>query len=250
MPTTEPDAPAEPRAGSPRFATTHWSVVLGAGGSDPDLAHDALATLCRAYWPPLYAYVRRRGHPVHDAQDLTQAFFARLLELGWVRRADPGKGRFRTFLLTALQRFLADEWDRARALKRGGAQTLVSLEALETEYQAFASTALSADRLYDRQWALALLDCTLDRLAAEFARAGRQAEFERLKPFLTTDRQDLRYAEVALAAGMSEGAARVAVHRLRRRYRELFSDEIAQTVAAPGEVEAELRHLMQSLATE
>jgi DNA-directed RNA polymerase specialized sigma24 family protein len=249
MPPTESAAPASPPASPPQFATTRWSLVLHAGGSSPSLAHEALTALCRTYWPPLYAYVRRRGHAVHDAQDLTQAFFARLLEQGWIERADPGKGRFRTFLLTALQRFLADEWDRARALKRGGAQPPVSLDALENDYQAFASTALSADRLYDRQWALALLDRTLSRLETEFARAGRAAEFAALKPFLTADRESLRYADAARAAGLTEGAARVAVHRLRRRYRELFRDEIAQTVDTPAEIEAELRHLMQSLAT-
>jgi RNA polymerase sigma factor (sigma-70 family) len=242
-------ATASGASASPRFATTHWSLVLHAGHGNASLAHEALAALCRTYWPPLYAYVRRRGHAVHDAQDLTQDFFARLLEQGWIQRADPGKGRFRTFLLTALQRFLSDEWDRARALKRGGAQPPVSLDALETEYQSFATTTLSADRLYDRQWALALLDRTICRLEAEFAHAGRAAEFAALKPFLTADRENLRYADAARAAGLSDGAARVAVHRLRRRYRELFRDEIAQTVDTPSEIEAELRHLMQSLAS-
>jgi RNA polymerase sigma-70 factor (ECF subfamily) len=194
--------------------------------------------------------VRRRGHSVHDAQDLTQAFFAKLLEEGWVQRADPDKGRFRTFLLTALQRFLAGEWDRARAFKRGGGQAPVSLDALEASYQAFASTDLSADRLYDRQWALALLDRALDRLEAEFARVGRADEFARLKPFLSADREKLRYADAALAAGTGEGAARVAVHRLRRRFRELFREEIALTLAKPDEVEAEMRHLLQALVSD
>jgi RNA polymerase sigma-70 factor (ECF subfamily) len=196
----------------------------------------------------LYAYVRRRGHSIHDAQDLTQAFFARLLEHGWVRRADPGKGRFRTFLLTVLERFLSDEWDRTRALKRGGGASPLSLDELEAGYQAVASTTLSADQLYDRQWALALLDRTLSRLEAEFHHTGRAAEFGQLKAFLTVDREDLRYADAARAAGLSEGAARVAVHRLRRRYRECFREEIAQTLDRPDEVEAELRHLLQALA--
>lgn len=223
--------------------------MLHAGRSQPTLAQNALAALCRTYWPPLYAYVRRRGQSAHDAQDLTQAFFARLLERGWIQRADPDKGRFRTFLLTALQRFLSDEWDRARALKRGGALPPVSLDALEADYQSAAATTLSADRLYDRQWALALLDRTLQRLEAECARAGRADEFAHLKPFLTADREELHYADVARAAGLTEGAARVAVHRLRRQYRRLFREEIAQTVDTPAEIEAEVRHLLQSLAT-
>ena len=242
------DAHLPPASGPGRFATTRWSMVVHAAREDSPLAREALAGLCRAYWSPLYAYVRRRGHSVHDAQDLTQAFFARVLEQGWIRRADPGKGRFRTFLLTALQRFLSDEWDRARAQKRGGGHPPLPLDALEAGYQSQASTALSADLLYDRQWALSLLEHTLARLEAEFAQAGRAAEFAALKPFLAADHASISYADIARATGLAEGAARVAVHRLRKRYRERFREEIAQTVGSAAEIDAELRHLLQALA--
>ncbi len=248
MPTSASDAHLPPASGPGRFATTHWSLVVHAGLEDSTLAEEALAGLCRAYWPPLYAYVRRRGHSVHDAQDLTQAFFARVLEQGWIRRADPGKGRFRTFLLTALQRFLSDEWDRARAQKRGGGLSPLPLDALEAGYRSQAATALSADLLYDRQWALSLLERTLTRLEAEFTQAGRASEFAALKPFLTADPASIAYADAARAIGLGEGAARVAVHRLRKRYRERFREEIAQTVVSAGEIDSELRHLLHALA--
>jgi RNA polymerase sigma-70 factor (ECF subfamily) len=239
---------ASPR--SPVFATTHWSVVLSAGASDTTDARAALARLCQTYWHALYAYVRRRGHSPHDAEDLTQEFFARLLAHNWVARAEQQKGRFRSFLLTALNRFLADEWDKALTQKRGGGRPAVSLDTEEAErrYQEDAGTGMTADRVYDRQWAVALLDRTMGRLRAEFAQASKAREFARLKGYLTADREDIPYAEAATATGLSEGAARVAVHRLRKRYRELFREEIAHTVAEPGEVEAELRYLIDVLA--
>jgi RNA polymerase sigma-70 factor (ECF subfamily) len=231
------DSPAP----APIFATTHWSVVLSAGRHDTTRSRDALAGLCRTYWPVLHAYVRRRGFSPQDAEDLTQEFFARLLEHNWIARADAQKGRFRSFLLTALRRFLADEWDKARAQKRGGGRPAVSLDC------ELAGPDAPADAAYDRQWALALLERTMARLRAEFEQAGKAREFEGLKTFLTTDRKEIAYAAAAAASGLSEGAARVAVHRLRRRYRELFREEIARTVAGPGEVEAELRHLIAVL---
>jgi len=238
-------------APSPVFATTHWPLVLSAGRNDTTRARDALAGLCQTYWPALHAYVRRRGFSSHDAEDLTQEFFARLLEHNWIARADARKGRFRSFLLTALKRFLADQSDKARAQKRGGGQRPVSLDSEPGGFREAADPAGEppADLAYDRQWALALLERTMARLRAEFAQAGKDREFERLKAFLTTDRKEIPYAEAAAAAGLGEGAARVAVHRLRQRYRELFRQEIARTVAGPGEVDAELRHLIAVLAS-
>jgi RNA polymerase sigma-70 factor (ECF subfamily) len=238
-------------APSPVFATTHWSAVLTAGRNDTTRARDALAGLCQTYWPALHAYVRRRGFSPHDAEDLTQEFFARLLQHNWVARADAQKGRFRSFLLTALNRFLADEWDKARAQKRGGGRTPVSLDSETSGPREVADPAggLAADLVYDREWALALLERTMARLRAEFAQAGKAREFEHLKKFLTAARKEIPYPEAAAATGLSEGAARVAVHRLRKRYRELFREEIARTVADPCEVDGELRHLIAVLAS-
>lgn len=235
---------------SPIFATTHWSAVLSAGRNDTPRARHALAALCQTYWPALHAYVRRRGFPPQDAEDLTQEFFARLLQHNWVARADARKGRFRTFLLTALSRFLAGEWDKARALKRGGGRPPLPLDSAAggPGDPADPGGALPPDLVYDRHWALALLERTLSRLRAEFAQAGKAREFTHLKPFLTLARADISYAQAAAATGLSEGAARVAVHRLRQRYRELFREEIARTVADPAEVDAELRHLVAVLA--
>ena len=236
-------------ASSPVFATTHWSLVLSAARNDTTRAREALAGLCQTYWPALHAYVRRRGFSPHDAEDLTQEFFARLLEHNWIARADARKGRFRSFLLTALKRFLADEWDKARAQKRGGGRQPVPLdsEAGGPCDAAGPAGGLPADLVYDRHWALALLERTMGRLRAEFAQAGKAREFDHLKVFLTTDRKEIPYAAAAAAAGLNEGAARVAVHRLRKRYRELFREELARTVAEPGEVDAELRHLIAVL---
>jgi RNA polymerase sigma factor (sigma-70 family) len=230
--------------------TTHWSVVLTAGGSDTTRAHDALANLCQTYWYPLYAYVRRRGQSPEDAQDLTQEFFARLLAGKWVGDADRAKGRFRTFLLTALNRFLANEWDRARAQKRGGGAVSVPLDTAVAEgrYCADTKNALAPDRLYDRQWAMTLLDRALTRLETEHEGLGKAAEFAALSPALTAERGDIPYATMATQLGLSETAARMAVHRLRKRFREVFREEIAQTVAAPDEVEEEIRHLLAALA--
>lgn len=232
------------------FVTTRWSVVLAAGRGDTTGAEAALSRLCETYWLPLYAYVRRRGHSQEDAQDLTQEFFARLLQHGWVGDADPARGRFRTFLLTALNRFLANEWDRARAQKRGGGATALSLDttAAEAHYQAAVATAAAPDALYDREWALTLLDRTLRRLAEEQRKAGKTAEFEALSPCLTAARGDIPYGDLAARLGLTETTARQAVHRLRKRYRELFREEISQTLEEPAELEAEVRHLLAALA--
>ncbi|MGA2051672.1 MAG: sigma-70 family RNA polymerase sigma factor [Opitutales bacterium] len=235
--------------GPGRFATTRWTVVLAAGRETSPQAARALEELCGAYWYPLYAYVRRRGHGREDAEDLTQEFFARLLERDYLQAAARAKGRFRTFLLVAFQRFLANEWDRARAQKRGGGRPVLPLEAetAERRYQIEPVDELSADRIYERRWALTLIEETVGRLRREFAQAGKAGEFEQLKSFLTADREKIPYAELAVSLGQAEGALRVAVHRLRRRFRELFRQEIAQTVSSPEEIEAELRHLLAAL---
>jgi len=228
------------------FATTHWNVVVAAASSASSEAQAALEELCRIYWEPIYAYVRRRGHDVVDAQDLTQGFFAHLLERGFPKGLTPAKGKFRSFLLTALKHFLADEWDRLRAEKRGGARAAVSLDAARAEarYCLEPVDRLDAERLYERRWAITLLDRVLDRLQDEFAQAGKSRVFEQLQPFLLGDKSTLTYAEVAATLAMTETAVKVAVHRLRQRYRELFREEIAHTVEEPGEVEEEMRHFL------
>jgi RNA polymerase sigma-70 factor (ECF subfamily) len=208
-----------------------------------------MEALCRAYWQPLYTYVRRSGQSPPDAQDLTQEFFARLLQHHWLEDADRGRGRLRTFLIAALKHFLHKEWRRACAQKRGGGQPFVELDTAcaESQYAQEARTPLGPDAAYDRQWALTLLDLTLKRLAAEFAAAGRAGEFEALKGCLQAARGNIDYAEVAARLGCQPGAARVAVHRLRKRFREIYREEISQTLAAGEEVEAELRHLAAAL---
>jgi DNA-directed RNA polymerase specialized sigma24 family protein len=254
-PTTRADTPGSTSGGSdpprrPAFVTTHWSVVLTAGRSDTPRAQAAVEKLCQTYWYPLYAYVRRRGYSVEDAQDSTQEFFSRLLAGNWVGEAERTKGRFRTFLLTALNRFLANEWDRARAKKRGGGVVPVPLDTAmaESRYCADTKNALAADRLYDRQWAMTLLERTLSHLEAEHQRLGKSAEFAVFSPALTAERGDIPYAAMAAQLGLSEPAARMAVHRLRKRFREVFREQIAQTVTDPDEVEEEIRYLLAALA--
>jgi RNA polymerase sigma factor (sigma-70 family) len=232
---------------SPLFVTTRWSVVLAARERSSPESAAALETLCRAYWQPLYAYVRGSGHAPHDAQDLTQEFFARLLAKDYLQAADREKGRFRTFLRVCLKRFLANEWDRARAAKRGGGgERPTSLEAAvaEQRYATELATGVSPDRLYERQWAMALLEQTMARLRAEYTDTARVAEFEQLKSALTAERGAIPYAELAAALNTTEGAARVAVHRLRKRYRELFRAAVADTVSEPGDVDDEVRHIV------
>ena len=231
-----------------QFAETHWSLVLAARTTSPEAAA-ALAGLCQAYWYPLYAFVRRQGHSPHDAQDLTQEFFARLLAKNYLADVDRAKGRFRSFLLAAMKNFLANEWDRARAQKRGGGDTVLSLDATaaESRYALEPADHASADKLYDRRWALTLLDRAIGRLRDEFARDDKAALFDELKFALTGDKADASHATVAARLGMTEGAVKVAAHRLRKRYRELLRAEIAETVATPAEVEEELRQLCAAL---
>ena len=238
-----------PRAPAGCFVTTHWSVVLAAGRSDTTRARAALEQLCRNYWHPLYAYVRRAGYSREEAQDLTQEFFARLLAHNTVARADPSRGRFRSFLLASLKHFLAHEWEKARAQKRGGRAQIISLEfdTAETHCAQPVAPGDTPDRAFDRQWALALLDVVLGRLRREYRDAGREDLFLGLKDTLTGGRAEIPYRDLGASLGMSEAAVKVAAHRLRRRYRELLREEIANTVAGPAEVEEELQHLFASL---
>ncbi|HEX7653898.1 MAG TPA: sigma factor [Verrucomicrobiae bacterium] len=230
------------------FPNTRWSVVLAARQATPEAAA-ALEIICREYWYPLYAFVRRCGQSPHDAQDLTQAFFCRLLEKRWLDAADRAKGRLRSFLIQALKNFMSNEWDRTAAQRRGGGMIPVQLDTAFAESRFAADTqALAPDETFDRQWALTLIRLTMERLKAEFAAAGRPTDYEHLKPCLLADRGTLDYAGVARGLGVNENAARVAVHRLRKRFREIYREEIAQTLAAGADLEAELRHLAAALA--
>ncbi len=231
------------------FATTHWSVVLKAGDTRGDEHTGALDALCQGYWYPLYAYVRRLGHSPHDAQDFTQSFFAYLLEKRLLTKADPGSGRFRSFLLGSMKNFMANEWRKQNAQKRGADQT-ISFDARDAEerYAVEPIDATNPQLLYEQAWAVAVLDQAMTLLESEYAGAGKQASFELLAPCLQGDRQSVTYAELGKRLAMSEGAVKVAVHRLRQRYRELLRAAVANTVADPLEVDGELRHLMQVLS--
>ena len=231
------------------FATTHWSVVLAAGRSDAPQAQASLEKLCQTYWLPLYAYVRRRGHSEADAKDLTQAFFAWLLERDWVEHADPQRGRFRSFLLTSISRFLANEWDKSQTQKRGGARVVsLSFDAADTSCRWEPADNVTPEQSFEWRWALTLLDQVMGRLCAEFAAEGKAELFEELKPCLLGERSAQPYATLAPKLGMTEGSVKVAVHRLRQRYRQLLRQEIANTVASPDEVEDELKHLFAVIA--
>ena len=237
-------------SGAGRFATTHWSVVLSA--SRPESAHyrQALESLCRTYWFPLYAYLRRHGYDVHQAEDHTQAFLACLLEKHGLRLAEPRRGKFRSFLLAALKHFIANEHARASARKRGGGRTIFSLDSgsAEAQYALEPRDELSPEKLFERSWALTVLDRAMARLAAEAAASKKQQQFDRLKTYLTAGKDAATYHKVAAELKMTEGAVKVAVHRLRRRYRELLRDEIAQTVATEDQIDEEIRHLFSALA--
>ena len=242
--------PISAKASGGVFATTQWSVVLAAGDSSAPDAQEALETLCRTYWYPLYVYVRGQGQSPHDAQDLTQEFFARLLEKKYLRLADPDRGKFRAFLLKSLKHFLVNEWEKARTQKRGGGQCAIPLDAdiAESRYAAEPVQALTVDQVYEKRWAVTLIEAVLARLRENYEAAGRLPVFETLKGFIWGDQPTLSYAEVASQLGLTEGTVKVAVHRLRGRYRELLRAEIAKTVATPGEVDEELQHLIAVLA--
>jgi RNA polymerase sigma factor (sigma-70 family) len=231
------------------FPTTHWSAVLASRGTDPASAQSALETLCRAYWYPLYAYVRRNGHAPQDAEDSTQAFFLHLLGHDFLRNVTPEKGRFRSFLLASLKRFMAGEWRKEHALKRGGTQRAWSLDqqSAESRYLLEPADVADPETLYERRWALTLLDRVLERLEAEAAGSGKQALFARLQPLLTGDRDGVTYTQIAQDFGTTEGAIKMTVHRMRERLRVLFREEIAHTVGSEAEAEEEIRHLLATL---
>lgn len=232
------------------FNTTHWSVVVAATHGDDERARTALTRLCQTYWYPLYAYVRRKGHSAHDAQDLTQEFFAEILERQSLVKASPELGKFRTFILTALNRFLVSEWRQANAQKRGGGRDLLSLDwaAAEERFDLEPASNASPDKLFEKQWALTVLDDVLRRLEEEYQTAGRAELFNELKQTLMGRREAQPYTELAAKLGLSESAVKVNVHRLRKRYRELIHLELADTVEDPQDVGAELHYLFQVLA--
>jgi len=232
--------------GAFRFGTTHWSVVLNAGQG----AEEALLKLCRIYWPPLYAYTRRRGHAVHEAQDLTQAFFAHLLENRGLAGVAPAKGRFRSFLLASLRHFLDNEWHKIRTLKHGGQHVFISWDELKPEQRESLepSDYLTPERIFNRHWALLLLERVMNQLQNECRAARKEELFDKLKDYLTGDRGGKSYQEIATELNLSEGAIKVTVHRLRRRFGELVRAQIERTVASPDEVDDEIRELFAALS--
>jgi RNA polymerase sigma factor (sigma-70 family) len=244
----EQSAGAAP-GGNGWFNTTHWSVVLLAGKEQTPQGEAALEHLCRTYWHPLYVFIRRQGYNPEDAQDLTQQFFARLLERNDFGEVDPHKGRFRTFLLTSLTHFLSNERDRVQAAKRGGGRKIISLDEIQAgEFYRFEpASELSPDKLFDQRWAMVVLEQALHRLREELAAGGKAAQFEELKPYLTEEPGEGEYAKVAARVGQTPQAVAVTVYRLRQRYRELVRAEVAQTVSSPLELEREMRHLLEAL---
>jgi RNA polymerase sigma factor (sigma-70 family) len=231
------------------FQTTHWSVVLLAGQDSSTQTQAALAKLCQAYWYPLYVFVRREGQTHENAQDLVQGFFAKAIEKNFVAAAEPEKGRFRSFLLLALKRYMANEWDRAKRAKRGGAIEILSLDAQDTElrYKTEPAVEMSPQKAFERQWALTSLQLVLDRLSLEFSAQGKARVFEELKVFLNGEKGG-SYAEIGARLGMTEGAVKVTVHRLRQRYRELLRLEIANTVSSSEAIDDEIRSLLAALS--
>jgi RNA polymerase sigma factor (sigma-70 family) len=240
---TSPDRPRP-------FPVTRWTVILAAGATPSPESAAALERLCQAYWYPLYAFVRRGGHSPPDAQDLTQEFFAHLLEHNWIARADRHKGRFRSFLLMAMKRFLSKEWDKAKTLKRGGQVRLVPLQfnTAETRYSQEVGDTSTPEQVFEKQWALTLLESVLSLLRQDFAQEGKGALFQALEPCLIGSREAQPYAELAAKLGMTEAAVKMAVSRLRERYRACLKEEIGHTVASVAEVDEELGHLFRVLS--
>jgi RNA polymerase sigma factor (sigma-70 family) len=233
-------------AGPAYFATTHWSVVVAAGQKKSALAGEALEALCRSYWTPVYAYLRRKGQAHAEAQDLTQEFFAWLLHHEVIGAADRERGRFRSFLLGTLRHFLSGERERSLALKRGGGSIIISLEELTPERRQrleLMEPAATPEDVFDRRWAVTVLERALTRLRAEQEAAGKAAEFDRLKTLLLGDKTDEGQAALAESLGLTPGALRVALHRLRQRFREIVRSEVARTVAHPAVIDEEIRHL-------
>jgi RNA polymerase sigma factor (sigma-70 family) len=245
-----PSRSAEPEAaGRGRFATTQWSLVLAAAKRDSAEAEQALARLCALYWYPVFAFVRRQAHSTEEAEDLTQGFFARLIEKGDIGDADRSRGRFRTFLLTACQHYLLNERDRMLAVKRGGGHAALSIDviAAESRYQRALAHSETPERLYDRQWCLTLLASVLDDLSAEYLSAGNEAQFARLRAFLTMPDDAGTHADAARELGMTASAVKAAVHRLRRRYRDALRRRVADTVESPQDIDDEMHFLLETL---
>ncbi len=239
------------RAADSRFASTQWSLVLAAGRRSTPEAEEALAKLCAAYWPPIYAYLRRRGYSAQEAEDLTQSFFVRLLEKDYLRDARRERGKFRSFLLASLKHFLANEWDRAQAKKRGGQFQFISLEEITSQENGLKPQTLTPEEQFERQWALVALNHVIARLGEEYKDAGKARLFESLKDFLIGD-DGLPYRQVAVALEMSEGAVKTAVHRLRSRFRKMLRAEIAETLPRPddqAEIDGEIRYLLKTLSS-
>ncbi|HRI11923.1 MAG TPA: sigma-70 family RNA polymerase sigma factor [Verrucomicrobiota bacterium] len=245
--TVSPSEATEPQR---YFATTHWSVVLTAGQSNPSRANLALEELCQTYWYPLYAYVRRRGYSAHDAQDLTQGFFACLLERQSLANADPHKGRFRSFMLGAMNYFLASEGAKLQTQKRGGGHQMLPLDlaAAEQRFDLESADHAAPDNAFDKEWATALLDKVLSQLEQDYRREQKIQLFDTLKQTLAGARESQPYATLAAQLNMNEGAVKTAVHRLRKRYRELLQAEIANTVTSPEEVKTEMSYLFKVMA--
>ncbi|MBI2925522.1 MAG: sigma-70 family RNA polymerase sigma factor [Verrucomicrobia bacterium] len=245
------DSPSaeDPRAlpETPIFATTRWTVVVNAGDSRSPEQSDALAQLCSAYWYPVYAYIRRHGASVEDAKDLTQEFFARLLAQNFLDRADREKGKFRWFLLGAVRHFLSAERRREAAAKRGGGQSHVPLDELlaEKKYRLEPATTVTPEKLFERSWAMTLLQRVREQLREHYAQAGKLERFTKLETFIPGSGERRSYAEVGAELGLSEGALRVELTRLKQTYRKLLRTEIAHTVSTPAEIDEELRHLIE-----
>ena len=236
------------RAG--RFATTRWSLVLAAGDRGDDRSAEALASLCELYWYPIYAFIRRQGNGASESADLAQEFFVRVLEKNYFHALDPARGRFRAFLCASVRHFLSNERDRARALKRGGANPPISLdvETAEGRYQLEPHDDVTPETLFDRRWALILLERALTRVGRDYAAAGKRNLFDGLKGFLTGEGGGVPYADVARAMDMTEGAVKVAVHRLRRHFRDAIVEQIADTVTDPAEIDAEIAYLLNAVS--
>jgi RNA polymerase sigma factor (sigma-70 family) len=241
-------AQLESASAAAAFVTTHWSVVLTAQGRSA-AADDALEKLCRSYWPPLYAFIRRQGYGREEAKDLTQDFFARLLERRDFEAVRREKGRLRSYLLVALKHFLSNARDRAAAIKRGNGQYIISLDDAQQRVDFGLANTMTADQLFEQRWAVAVLEQVLSRLADEYRDLGKMELFTRLKQLLVDDADRPSQADIAREFGMSENAVKQAFHRFRERYRQVLREEIAHTVAAPGDIEDELRHLITVLRT-
>ena len=232
------------------FPTTSWTLVAASSGQPDTQTRSSLETLCQTYWYPLYAFIRQKGYGAEEARDLTQEFFVRIIEGNHVQRADPHRGRFRSFLLASLKHFLYNQSDREQARKRGGGIAVIPLELTSAEefYKREPRHDLTPEKIFERSWAVTLLDSVLSELRQDFARAGKARQFERLMPLLTYDDAGIPYKQIAVEVGLSEAAVKVTVHRLRRRFHDRLRARIAETVADPGQVEEEIRYLLTVFA--